>query len=121
MNSITTEDVKLIKEDGKYYLDCTFIAKNDRWIKRAHMPRVYLPIKWDGDISPSVFHPVDLSGEVNIGYGPTLAYPVHTNNENGSTDYMYAYTEEVLEEKVQEMTLAEVEKKLGYKIKIVNK
>lgn len=110
MNKITTETVSLIKEGGKYYLDCTFIAEDDGRIIKAHMPRVYLPIN-------SIFAPADWSSEVNIGYGPTVAYPDGDENLN----FIPAYTETVLEEKVQEMTLAEVEKKLGYKVKIVNK
>ena len=105
------KDIKLVKEDNNYYLDVTYTVEN-RWEKfLLNIPRVKLPID-----PKKVILRMDTSGykprlEANIGFGS-----MHTEfDENG-----VLMTETRIEEKVHEMTLDEIEKILGYKVKIVN-
>ena len=50
---------------------------------------------------------------IDMGFGPCMV-------TKGGRANVY-FTETVIEEKTHEMTLDEIEKKLGYKVKIVNK
>lgn len=131
MPKITTKSVKLIKENNEYYLDCVFIAEDDHYIREVRMPRALLPIKWDGNVEqcdsmPGVRLVVEKDGRLtyrnyptdrraDIGYGKTELY------KGDVGEFLpVEYKESVISEKVHEMTLDELERELGYKIKIVN-
>lgn len=106
----------LFKEDDTYFFAATYRLEDDFGIKEIHFPRIVAPISTsyiaitagnygrDGDD----FAMVDLGGDVR-----TYAYCGGKHN--------VIFTETVIEEKVHEMTMDELEKKLGYKVKIVNK
>lgn len=108
MNKVTLKNVELVEEKtGEIYLDLTYRCEDDKHIKEVHMPRVRLDLSWNGDI--------DLGDErATICLGDDNRYELYDTNTEAR------FTIRIIEEKVQELTLTEIEKKLGYKIKIVN-
>lgn len=92
-----------------YYLSACYRVEDESRISDIYIPKASLPI------NPNrVFfsHDPTYHGPVcDMGFGKLHLH----ENSNGS--YMW---EQVVEEKVHEMTLDEIEKKLGYKVKIVN-
>lgn len=104
---VRLENIEFIEEGGRYYFDMSYIVEDAKAKRRLHLPRVYLPIR-TSNVS------LDMSNRdlysVNIGLGDLFLHP--------DEDWHYLF-ETVLEEKVHDMTIAEIEKKLGHKIKIV--
>lgn len=101
----------LFKEGGAYFFAATYHLEDDFGIKEIHFPKILAPIS-SGYISVTDvghdFAMVDLGGDVR-----TCADCGGKHNT--------IFTETVIEEKTHEMTMDEIEKKLGYKVKIVNK
>lgn len=119
MEEIKVKKAKLYEEDGCYYIDVTYIYENDRVIKEVHFPKVPMPItEWTGDVNKEIIR----RPYSDICFGSTkysiklgeLLMPLEPING-------IAYSEKVIEEKTQEMTIEEIEKRLGYKIKVVAK
>lgn len=114
----TLKDVKLVEEDGKYYLTTKYDLETDTDIREVTVDRVPLPLDYRPVISEEC---EDLWSDnrcvamppthfVSIGYGkmriPERKEPF--------------YFEKVKLEKVQELTLEEIEKRLGFKVKVVS-
>jgi len=98
--------------DEGYYLSVTYICENDREKYRLSIPKIKLPICVDKvSITRDYDSYFGQSYTANLGFGGLVMEP----DKNG-----VCYTESILETKVHEMTISEIEKKLGYKIKIVN-
>lgn len=106
----TLKDLKLYTEDGKYYLDAIFYNEDRGGVYRVHIPKIRLPVKLQPDIWQSY---EDCWGEycvtIDLGFGELSVEPYKDNK---------FYTIECIETKEREMTLAEIEKELGYKIKL---
>ena len=95
------------------YLDATYQIETPEEIKECHIPRICLPISIDGFKLKSEFdYVLRPKHTVDIGFGDMNLKP----DKAGNTYYL-----KVLETKTKEMTLDEIEKKLGHKVKIVNK
>lgn len=129
-NNMTTHKVKnveLIKEDGNYYLDITYELENDSRVEELHIPRAKIP--FCGDAFPEI-KSEDKFGDPFEYLGRHISVPVIekvTLNTGSCNDLAlkrdkdgYRYTIKTIKEKTQEMTLAEIEKKLGHKIKIIS-
>lgn len=116
MNEKTTlKNAELYKEDGRYYLKLTYIVENASEIAEITCPKVELPLIPDKCII----------NHSTIFYGIVDPPKILLYNDVELTLFqdkkgMY-YTKKVLEQKTHELTLDEIEKKLGYKVKIVNK
>lgn len=116
MEKIKVENARLYEEDGIYYIDVSYLCQNDKVVKRVHFPKVRLPIdNWTGDYdirySPTLIrHGVRIDAFLNF-----VEFHLVAREKDG-----VCYTEEIVEEKAVEMTLDELEKKLGHKIKIVS-
>lgn len=118
------KSVELYEEKGQYYLKLVYTTEDDREIKEITIPRIKLPV--NDDILPNidVHHDYDPLGypltpraRIKCGYGGDLQL------EKGKVDDTIGdvyYVVKVLEEKTHELTVAEIEKKLGYKVKIVS-
>ena len=97
-------------KDGEYYLSITYRHEDERDISVCRIPKVHLPIRRDMCvINQSYNEPPTLllNNDIELDILP---------DKNGIT-----HTVEVVETKVHEMTVEEIEKKLGYKVKIVHK
>ena len=112
------KDIKLVHEITEWYLDLTYEYEDKKGIYEIHIPRVILPISDNMmpfiDINRSRYH--DPCIQMGV-YKLPLAEAETKHGVEGK----YPYTIKTLNEKCQEMTLEEVEKKLGYKIKLVTK
>ena len=108
--------IELVRETGgQYYLDVEYEVEDDKSIRKLIIPRVRLP--FNDNVYPNI----------------TTSYPTYftvyneckicTGCDNDTSvekhDGIF-YKVEVLKEKEHELTIAEIEKKLGYKIKIVS-
>ena len=110
--------ITLEKDDRGYYLAATYTIEDNHAIREINIPKIRLGLD-NKRVSISVEHDPNACYRVayaNLGFGELpLDWDV---NQDGQT---YLYTEKILEEKYTEMTIEEIEKKLGHKIKIVNK
>lgn len=110
---MTVKDLQLYKENNKYYLSALFDYEDMVGRYEVTIPKIKLPISSN----------CSLSHEVENSFGK----PLHTVIVDFGFGGLYAesfsdadhfFTMTCLEEKVHEMTLDEIEKALGYKIKL---
>ena len=116
MNDINLTNVKLKKDERGCYLRLKYVQETDNAINEIIIPKFRLPIRTnDLIIRNEGYH--DTSIEANIGFG---YFPL----ENGVTEHSdgseVVYSVKTLKQKVHKMTVADIEKKLGYKIEIVS-
>lgn len=109
----TLDDIHVYEDDGKYFVDVSYIIEDDYTKSRLHVHKIALPIKSD----MIVLHCATCCGNehLSVSFGEECklkAVPDASGN---------LYTKTVIEERPHEMTLAEIEEELGYKIKIVEK
>lgn len=108
------------KDEKQYYLSAVFRLEDKFAVKELTVPRIVLDIK-DGliikeDSDPYYPYPnVNRPMYIDMGFG---CLPIKSDIIKGHPGYRY-YICETIEEKTQELTLSEIEKKLGYKVKIV--
>lgn len=112
---VTLQDVKLVKNYRGYCLDMTYRVETDTEVREINLPCVYLPITFDKVTIDHVWDEYYSDNFVDVGFGK-----IKTFNSDGD-DKGVRYTIKVIKEKTKEMTLAEIEKKLGHKVKIVSK
>lgn len=107
----TIKDVKLVQEKETYYLDLTYECEDDKEVYVMNIPRVELPC-----FNNPLINVVSYGDETNatIGFNGGVRLPIH-QDMNGAL-----FSKLVVEEKTHKMTVAEIEKKLGYKIEIVS-
>jgi hypothetical protein len=107
---VTLTDIKL-NEDKTLAL--TYRVETPETITQLCLPSVLLPLVNDFTIYGECFCP-DYAPVyyTDVGFGKTLL------NANSEGDI---YTAKIIETKTKEMTLEEIEKKLGHKIKLVTK
>ena len=101
------KDLNLYKKDGKYYLSATYLVETPNAIEELYFPKLELPVTQNGVM---VEHPGN-EATVYLGFGGLKA----EKDENG-----VRYGRITIKEKIHEMTLEEIEKKLGYKVKVVS-
>lgn len=118
------KSVELYEEKGQYYLKLVFTTEDDREIAEVTVPRVKLPLSTDVFPSINIRHDYDICGyplppdaTIKCGRGSDLR--LEKGKVDDVVDGVY-YVAKILEEKTRELTLAEIEKKLGYKVKIVS-
>lgn len=118
MEKIEVKKAELYEEHDKYYIDVTYLYENDRFVKEIQFPKIPIPLtdfRGDIDHTPVDFgrrrQPFQVESRIVLG---NLSMPLAKKNG-------VVYEERIIEEKVQEMTLEEIEMKLGQKIKIVSK
>lgn len=118
MNDIKLTNVKMKKDRWGYYLRLKYIQETDSAISEIIIPKYRLNI-WEDKliISHEPSHTAISSVDANIGMGSKRL-------QKGLTEHSdiveVEYSVKVLKEKVHKMTVADIEKKLGYKIEIVS-
>lgn len=110
---VSLTNVELVQaSNGNYYLDITYHIETDQLVNEVHMPRVSLPL------SPKGFEIHEYGTgwpplyKADVGFGTT-----HMHKDKDGV----CYTVKTIEIKTKEMTLEEIEKRLGHKVKIVNR
>ena len=130
-NSIVVEGTKetsikltkaLLRKDygpDEYALDLTYTLDSPTITQELHIPRMVIPlnpnvIKIDGYSDPIYgrYNGMCQDYFADLGFGEMRLLP----DKNGA-----AFTVTTVKEKTREMTLDEIEKKLGHKVKIVSK
>ena len=106
--SATIKDVKLVQEKETYYLDLTYECEDEKAVYVMNIPRVELPCLDDPYIND-----FGDNGAV-IGFIGGVRLRIR-QDQNGAL-----LSKVVVEEKIHKMTVAEIEKRLGYKIEIVS-
>lgn len=111
-------DIKMVKCDlykdycGDHCLHVTYRIESEHRVEELDIPRLVLPV----NTKRLNIYRSDCCGYnryiANLGFGGADLRP----DKNGA-----CFTIKVVEEKSKEMTLEEIEKKLGHKVKIVNK
>lgn len=100
-----------------YYLKAEYLRENDKGLYKGTIPRIALPVNLDS-IRICQDHPncghygYYINTTIDLGFGKLLI--MRDPREN------YTHKEELIEEKIHDLTLEEIEKKLGYKVRIVN-
>lgn len=104
-------DVKLNNDIYGYSLALTYNIESAESISEFHIPRVSLPFTERGiTIERGGYSPDMVRADLGFGMMPLRA------GKDG-----HYFTSKVLKTKTQEMTLEEIEKKLGHKVKLVSK
>lgn len=114
MSDLKLKNLQLYKENDQYYLAALFDQEDENGFYELSVPRILFPI------APNCSMDVDtcttLFGErydyVAVDFGIVRLYAESFDNERNF------YTKKLISEKVHEMTLEEIEKELGYKVKL---
>lgn len=95
----------------RYYLQAVYEVENECGVHKVTFPRIVLPVVNSFPIiTIEQSHFFDEIATIDIGFGEL---PMH--KDEGS----YAVAE-LLKEKVHDMTIEDIEKELGYKIRVVS-
>ena len=109
----TIKDLQLYKENNRYYLSALVEHEDEREVQEMSIPKIEFPVERNCIIDKTVidrnYKPHTVIS-INFGFGKLYVEPFD-NNDN-------YYTINCVEEKVYKMTLADIEKELGYKIEL---
>jgi hypothetical protein len=107
------KDLQLYKENNKYYLSALLDGEDKRGCYEVSIPKIRIPISFDCFVhneTDTCFGVPYRTVTTDLGFGELYVEPFDDDNNY--------YTMKVLSEKVHKMTLAEIEKELGYKIEL---
>ena len=104
------KDLELYKENDEYYLSALIVHEDNNGVYEVRIPKLLLPVKVNHPNMYSVHEFGHCSVSVDLGFGKLYARQFDDKNT------LFTYT--LIEEKVHEMTLTEIEEKLGYRIKL---
>ena len=128
MRKCILDKAELFEENGQYYISAKYTVETDDLIKEVYVPKIKIPFM------NSVSHGFDINFDhcwpdpVSIYPGPRSNAYINTGlgdlkleygNIDGSSGNYY-FMEKIIEHKKRDMTVEEIEKKLGYKIRIVS-
>lgn len=107
-------DLKLYKENDQYYLSALIAHEDDKGIYEVSIPKIQFPVAPEciiEHIQQSGYYKPSITVGLDFGLGMLYAQPF---NSEGTY-----FTIECVEEKVHKMTLADIERELGYKVEII--
>lgn len=105
------KDLKLNKDKYGYYLTAVYIEENDKGIYEHTVPHIDLPVSIYPSIETTFGYHVRPEQLIDIGFGKLNM----GMDESGRT-----IVTRTIKEKVHDLTIGEIEAKLGYKIRIVS-
>jgi hypothetical protein len=112
---VELRDVKLIKNNYGYCLNLTYRVEDNTQIRDFNIPCLHLPISFKRFMIRTERDQFFENYVADVGFGNMNMLPGSIGCDSP------AYTIKTIKEKTKEMTLEEIEKKLGHKVKIVNK
>lgn len=124
MEKVELTEYTVYKEDNQLYLKLTYTIEDEHRIIKKCYPKVRLDIltykaPHTRDIDYPISMPrVSILRDVAIDFG--LREYMLERGDACIAKNVY-FVEEVISEKPKELTLEEIEKKLGYKVKIISK
>lgn len=112
------KDLELLwdPDHKEYYLRAKYEVEDDHSVREVIIPHITLPVRSHSTPDFGLYYGNKL---VNIGFGEMVMRPCDIEIPGHDTIKDACYVEHTIKEKPQEMTIEEIEKKLGYKIKIV--
>lgn len=120
-----------LSEGGHYFLDVRYETEDAEKVMEYHFPKVRLPIEY-AETEQSLFSNSECPADIKLVlpfddlpcYKGTATFVREAKDGRGRESITVPETyfaSCVIEEKTKEMTIAEIEKKLGHKVKIVDK
>ena len=106
MENVMLKSFNVFEENGMYFAHIVYRYENNKGLWELTVPKLHIPLE------PYSFKiETDITGAtMNIGFGKWRMYPVDGD----------IYAKNVLiEEKIHDMTVEEIEEKLGYRVRIV--
>ena len=107
------KDLQLYKENNQYYLSALVDYEDKRGVYEISIPKIKFPIEQnciiDNTIGERNYKPYT-TVSIDFGLGKLYAEPFDNDGNH--------YTITCIEEKVHKMTLADIERELGYKIEL---
>jgi hypothetical protein len=100
-------NLKVHKDEKGFYLSAEYTYDDKYSTRKLSIPKIRL----NDVLQEPCFHATSDVTYIDIGFGECRLEP----DSNGR-----CYTMTTLKEKPQEITLSEIEKRLGYKVKIVS-
>ena len=104
---------KPVDESSYHYLSAVYVHENDTGIYEITIPKINLPVQDSPIINVPYKYNRLLSDPptVNIGFGDLYML---------EDEHDHIYYEKLIEEKIHDMTLSEIEKKLGFKVRVIS-
>ena len=124
INNVELSDIIPFKEDGDWYLKLIYKYEDEKGKHTFAIPKAAIP--FGQRYIPSINVPLaDMLSSENPYIECSDSMPLHNSvfelaTERGVKNKGF-YFDIITEYAVKEMTLDEIENKLGYKVKIVNK
>lgn len=128
----TFKDVYAFQEDGTWYISMIVERETDKEVVGINIPKVKL-VGVNDDLGIFTEYAGDKKQGVRLRFGGSHCSYNHNTYDCEEGDLVFDtgikapkiiksyYSETVIKEKTHEMTLEEIEKKLGYKVKIISK
>ena len=126
-NHFKAENVKLVDatayqfENGTWYMELQYEYEDDSGVHRRHYPKVEFPF-FCGKLPPEEFS--SDRDELTISLFTNEVAVFRGNFANPMTGQIISdvcVIDNLIKPAIHEMTIDEIEKELGYKVKIVNK
>lgn len=115
---ITNETFELYKDGEKYYLRLDFDYENDFGIYKGHVDKIEFDLRLK-EVNCE-YTQFERKASVKL-YKPSIGYDKEISFKVCETPIGELFNFSLVKEKVQEVTIEEIEKKFGHKIKIVSK
>lgn len=106
MENVMLKSFNVFEEDGMYFAHIVYRYEDEKGLWELTVPKLHIPLQ------PYSFkiETDNAGGTMDIGSGKWRMYPVD----------MDVYARKVLiEEKIHDMTVEEIEEELGYRVRIV--
>lgn len=127
MTRQTVKEARLYEENDNFYLDVRYEIEDQHSVKEIHIPKVRIPLEFANieNTWESVYGGTAESTNLVLPYANLGCYPGNAwflnddGRENVHPGVRFAC--KIIKEKKTDMTIEEIEARLGYKIRIVNK
>lgn len=126
--NVILKEHKVFEEDNCLYLKLVYEYEDDHGVYELIIPKIDLEIRTD--LLPAIVNDKSCTGSTTLTFykirlGSNIFDLLRGDVEfkkNGKTltCEKAAYAVNILKEKPQEMTIADIEKKLGYKVKLIS-
>ena len=125
----TLNSAELIEEGGQYYISAKYTVESEHTVKEIIVPRIKIPFchyeNTGVSIEHNTYYPPFLT---DYRYcTPRVTYSINTGlgkldlacGKIPGYDGEHYFIEKIIKEKKVDLTIEEIEKKLGYKIRVV--
>lgn len=115
VSKISNEKIELYQEDGRYYFNVDFDYEDDYAYYKGQIERIPFDFRLYSIKMQSADCLFNTTTKITANLGLHSDMEIYPNKKG---EY---FTLTVVKEKTHEMTIEDIEKKLGYKVKIVGK